>query len=295
MKPKLSPNASARAAPEFFSPLVGEAHRFFLDLAPSRRQPLIVVCGGLEHCSADYVIHRTSFPYHCIEYVVRGKGVLTLGRRRYALAPGQVFSYGPGIPHDISTESATPLVKYFVDFVGSRASALLRSCHLAGSGPARVFPADCLSSLYDELIQSGLNGGGGSARLCTKLLECLALKIATNTPPPDEQESRAFATYQRCRSHIEKHFLRLHSLAQISGECRTNREYLCRLFRRYEQQSPYQYLLRLKMSHAAIQLQQSGVLVKEAAAIVGFGDAYHFSRVFHDLLGVSPTAFRKLR
>ena len=295
MKPKPPSNPSAPAAPEFFSPQVGEAHRFFLDLDPSRRQPLSVVCGGLEHCSADYVIHRTSFPYHCIEYVVRGKGVLTLGRRSYALAPGQVFSYGPGIPHDISTEPATPLVKYFVDFVGSRSLALLKSCRLAGGGIARVFPADCLSPLYDELIQSGLQAGGGSARLCTKLLECLALKIATNTPQLKERESRAFATYQRCRSHIEKHFLRLHSLTQISGECRTNGEYLCRLFRRYEQQSPYQYLLRLKMSHAAIQLQQPGVLVKEAAAMVGFADAYHFSRVFHDLLGVSPMEFRKLR
>ena len=295
MKPLASSNAGAPAAPEFFSPLVGEAHRFFLDLDPSRRQPLTVVCGGLEHCSADYVIHRTSFPYHCIEYVVRGKGVLTLGRRSYALAPGQIFSYGPGIPHQISAEPAAPLVKYFVDFVGSQALVLLKSCRLVGGGTARVFPADCLSPLYDELIQSGLHAGSGSTRLCTKLLECLALKIATNTAPLKDVESRAFATYQRCRSHIEKHFLRLHSLAQISRECRTNGEYLCRLFRRYEQQTPYQYLLRLKISHAATLLQQSGILVKEAAALVGFADAYHFSRVFHNLLGMSPMEFRKLR
>jgi AraC-like DNA-binding protein len=295
MKPRISSNANAPVVPEFFSPQVGEAHRFFLDLDPSRRQPLTVVCGGLEHCAPDYVIRRRSFPYHCIEYVVRGKGELTLGRRTYALAPGQIFSYGPGIPHNIRTEPIAPLVKYFVDFVGSQALALLKSCRFTGGGTARVFPADCLSLLYDELIQSGLRAGSGSTRLCTKLLECLVLKIATNTAPLKEVESRAFATYQRCRGHIGRHFLRLHSLEQIAAECRTNGEYLCRLFRRYDHQSPYQCLLRLKINHAAIQLQQSDILVKEAATIVGFADAYHFSRVFHNLLGVSPVEFRKLR
>jgi AraC-like DNA-binding protein len=274
---------------------VGEAHRFFLDLTPSSRQALTVVCGGLEHCAPDYAIRRTSFPYHCIEYVVHGQGRLTLGKSSYALAPGQVFAYGPGIVHDIRTEPGTPLVKYFVDFAGRGAAALLKSCRLDGGGTARVFPADCLSALYDELIQSGLHAAEANKRLCAKLLECLVLKIAGNTAPLKEAETRAFTTYRRCRSHIERHFLRLHDLEQVAAECETNSEYICHLFRRYDHQSPYRYLLRLKMSHAAAQLQQTDMLVKQAAALVGFGDAYHFSRVFHSVLGVSPQQFRKLR
>lgn len=295
VKTQTSSTQNTAAVPAFFSTQVGEAHRFFLALDPSWRQSLTVVCGGLEHCAPDYGIRRNSFPYHCIEYVVRGQGRLTLGRCSYTLAPGQVFAYGPGIPHDIHAEPGTPLVKYFVDFAGRGAAALLKSCRLDGGGTARVFPADCLSPLYDELIQSGLHAASGNSRLCTKLLECLVLKIATNTAPLKDTETRAFSTYQRCRGHIEGHFLRLHNLAQISAECGINGEYICRLFRRYDHQSPYQYLLRLKMNHAAIQLQQTSMLIKEAALLVGFPDAYHFSRVFHSVLGLSPAEFRKLR
>jgi AraC-like DNA-binding protein len=295
VKPQPSTTRDAPVAPAFFSPQVGKAHRFFLDLDPSRRQSLTVVCGGLEHCAPDYAIRRNSFPYHCIEYVVRGQGHLALGRSTDALAPGHVFAYGPGISHEIQTEPGTPLVKYFVDFAGRGAPALLKSCGLDGGGTARVFPADCLAPLFDELIQCGLQAAAESARLCAKLLECLVLKIAANTAPLKDAGTRAFATYQRCRGHIEGHFLRLHDLEQISAECGANSEYICRLFRRYDHQSPYQYLLRLKMNHAAIQLQQTSMLVKEAAAIVGFIDAYHFSRVFHSVLGVSPAEFRKLR
>ena len=283
------------AVPEFFSPHVGKARRFYLDLDPPRRRSLTVVCGGLEYCAPDYTICRNTFPYYCIEYVLRGKGEVTLGRHTHALGAGHLFSYGPKVKHKIGTNSGDPLVKYFVDFVGSQAAELLTSCRLAVGDVARVFPADSLAPLFDELIQSGTHAVAGSTDFCAKLLECIALKAAARTAPAKSGESRAFASYQHCRVHIELHFVRLHTLEQLAAECGLNSAYLCRLFTRFDHQSPYQYLLRLKMNHAAMLLQQPGALVKDAAAAVGFGDTFHFSRVFHNVLGTSPAEFRRLR
>ena len=64
---------------------------------------------------------------------------------------------------------------------------------------------------------------------------------------------------------------------------------------RYDNQSPYQFLLRLKMNHAAELLQKSGTLVKQVAEECGFKEPFHFSRVFASVFGVSPTHFRELR
>ena len=94
-----------------------------LNLPPKTK--LVVVCGGVEHCAPDYAIGRKSFPFHSIEFVAQGSGRLKLNRSEYVLQPGSVFSYGPGIPHDISTSSHRPLVKYFIDFAGSDAVRLL--------------------------------------------------------------------------------------------------------------------------------------------------------------------------
>ena len=283
------------AVPDFFSPQVGKADRFYLDLDPPRQHPLTVVCGGLEYSAPDYSIRRDSFPYYCIEYVLRGKGAVRLGRHTHPLVAGSLFSYGPGVTHEINTDAGEPLVKFFVDFVGGQAPALLKSCRLSAGKIARVFPADSLSSLFGELIQSGLHSGAKSTRLCATLLEAIALKAAASTAPVKDADSRAFASYRHCRGHIEQHFVRLRTLEQIAAECGMNGAYLCRLFRRFDQQSPYQYLLRLKMNHAAKQLQRPGTLVRDAAAIIGFSDMFHFSRVFHNVLGASPTEFRRLR
>jgi AraC-like DNA-binding protein len=67
------------------------------------------------------------------------------------------------------------------------------------------------------------------------------------------------------------------------------------LFRRYDHQSPYQYLLRLRMNLAAEQLHQPGALVKQVAEQTGFDDPFHFSRAFKSVFGLSPDAFRRLR
>jgi AraC-like DNA-binding protein len=283
------------ADPAFFSPQVAKARRFYLDLNPRSRQGLTVICGGLEHCTADYAIHRRTFAYTSLEYVVRGRGTLRLRGRQHLLKPGSIFSYGPRVPHDIVGDPSDPLVKYFVDFVGSRARSLLTTCYPGTERVGQVFPPDCLSPLFDQMIESGGRAAGNSAALCARLLECLALKAQAATAPVERAHAPAFATYQRCKHHIEVNFLRLSSLRQIAQECQVCCDHLCRLFRRYDNLTPYQFLLRLKMNHAAAELQQPGRLVKQVAAAVGFRDEFHFSRVFRSTLGVSPAKFRTLR
>jgi AraC-like DNA-binding protein/quercetin dioxygenase-like cupin family protein len=290
MKKQKSADRGTSGAPEFFSPQVAAARRFYLDLNPPRRRPLSVVCGGV-----DYAIRRETFPFYSIEYVARGHGELRLKDHGHILQPGRLFAYGPDVPHHITGCQSDPLVKYFADFAGTDALRLLRSCRLAPGQVAQVFPPNVLAPLFNEFIQSGVQGGRHNMDLCASLLECLALKIVASQAPLEGAETLAFATYQQCRGHIEHHFLRLRTLEQIACECHANNAYLCRLFRRYDQQTPYQYLLRLKMNHAAARLQQPGLLVKQVAEEAGYGDPFHFSRVFKSVLGLSPDAFRRMR
>jgi AraC-like DNA-binding protein len=254
-----------------------------------------VISGGVEHCTPGYTIHRSTFPFYSIEYVARGSGTLKLRGKTHTLGAGTVFAYGPGVPHDIVSDPNEALVKYFVDFAGKESRDLLAACNLRPGTTAEVFPPQILAGLFDELIQSGLRFGRQNATLCSKLLECLALKIASANTPAGGAETPAFVTYQKCRGHIEQHFLKLHTLEQIAAECHADKAYLCRLFRRYGSESPYQYLSRLKMNYAAERLQQSGVLVKHVAEETGFTDPFHFSRVFRKTLGLAPKDFKRLR
>lgn len=282
----------AKTAPEFFSDKVARARRFYLSLNPPKDCRLAVVCGGLESTTPEYAIKRDSFPFYSIEYVVGGRGKVKLNGRGGSLEAGRIFSYGPEVRQEISGDPAEPLVKYFVDFAGSEALELLRSCHLAPGSMMQIYPANALQPLFDELIQTGLRAHRSSAAFCAKILECLTLKINIAKTPLEDMNTLAFRTHEECRRHIEKNFCRLRNLGQISKECHVTNGYLCRLFSRYEQQSPYTYLLRLKMNYAAELLQKGNILVKQVAEQVGFENEFLFSRRFKYVFGVSPKAFR---
>ncbi len=291
-KPIIQPEGSA---PEFFSAQVSEARRFFLDLAPNAEVPLAVVCGGCERCAPEYLVRRRTFPYYSIEFVASGRGLLRMQGKEYELEPGRLFLYGPGLPHEISTLPSAPMVKYFVDFTGQQALPLLAECGLRMGQVVHVFADNEVQAVFEDLIRSGLRVTGLSSRLCLKLLEVLILKIAESLSPWEGRETQAFVTYRHCRQFIQENCRRLRSLDQVASECHLNGAYLCRLFRRYDHQTPYQYLLRLRLNLAAEVLQRPGSMVKQAAEEAGFSDPFHFSRAFKSAFGLSPAAFQKLR
>jgi AraC-like DNA-binding protein len=281
--------------PDFFSTQVSQARCFYLNLKPSTKNKLVVVCGGVEHCVADYAIDREYFPFYSIEFVFQGSGHLKLNHSEYVLEAGSVFSYGFDVPHHISTNSPDRLIKYFIDFAGYGSIGLLRSASLKPGSLTHVFPAAEIQPLFEELIRNGQRGTPRSPDICGRLLEALVLKISDARAPLPGSNTLAFSTYQLCRNHIDRHFLRLRSLGQIASECRVDRAYLCRLFQKYDHQSPYHLLTRLKMSHAAERLQSPGTLVKQIAEETGFANPFHFSRVFKSVFGTSPRSLVRIR
>ena len=296
MRPKSHSGAVAKASsdlPEFFSRQIAEARRFYMNLNPPRAHPLSAVCGGREHCQPDYEIHRSGFDYWGIEFVAQGEGTLRLAGKDHALTPGTLFSYGPGIPQDITTDSAQTMVKYFINFADEKGEALLREC---GPVPGEVVhtsaPGEILS-IFDDLIRCGLKQTRFQSRIEELLVEYLIVKIGESSIPHGAVHFPAFANYRRCHQVIEDGWFHLHSLNEIAAECHIDPAYLCRLFKRFDHLSPYQYLLRLKMNHAASLLNTPGATVQQVSDVLEFTDVFHFSRVFKKIMGVTPAKFAR--
>lgn len=278
----------------FLSTQVSEAHRFFLNLTPRATARLEVVCGGVERCRPDYVIQRTSFPYTALEFVAQGEGELKLRGRRFRLRPGMAFAYGPRVPHTIRTSAESPMLKYYVDFVGREGDRLLAEGPLGRWEPVQVSSPNELTELFESLERNGAAENPLTGRLCATLVTLILLKITERAIDYGAAESRALPTYERARRHLEAHYEQLKTVEEIARACHVNAAYLCRLFQRFDHRSPYRLLLRLKMNRAAALLLDGGLMVKEVAARLNFADPYHFSRVFKRVYGVSPDRFVKL-
>lgn len=275
----------------FFSLQISEARRFYRDLAPRPGARMAVVSGGCEHCAPDYRIDRPGFRYYSVEFVAGGAGELSLCGVTHRLTPGTVFSYGPRIAHTIVTDPRRPMTKYFVDFSGRAALGLLRRHGLAPGSIVQTSAAADVLAAFENLVRGGLSDSPRATRICELGLELLLLRIADSAVAYGDAGSAAFATYERCRRYIESNWANLSGLGQVARECHLDAAYLCRLFARFDHQTPYRFLLRMKMDHAAGELRRPGAMVKTVAADMGFPDAFQFSRNFKRVFGISPAQF----
>lgn len=64
------------------------------------------------------------------------------------------------------------------------------------------------------------------------------------------------------------------------------------LFKKEMGTSPQEYSRQYRINEACVLLHHSDKTIDEVAAETGFCDRYHFSRVFRDIIGDSPGAFR---
>ena len=282
-------------APDFISRQVEDARLFFLDLSPRCGRGLRVVCGGCERCTPSYQIRRETFPFLAIEFVAAGTGRLELAGKRVPLRPGLVFAYGPGIPHRIVADRKSPPLKYFVDFAGGEAERLLADASFLPGAIAHVRQPEEIRWMFECLLRHGTQHSARSALLCAALVRALVLCAADTALPPGTASQRAFSTYERVRSVLERQDDAAHGLGQLAREAGLEKSYLCRLFRRFSGESPYAFLTRRRMARAAERLRTSHALVKEVAEEAGFSDPYHFSRVFKRIYGLSPESFRQYR
>jgi AraC-like DNA-binding protein len=180
------------------------------------------------------------------------------------------------------------MLKYFLCLSGRTAPKLLASAGVPCGQLCRLLPHVELRGLFDDLIREGGHHGPRTAEICTLMFKLLVLKMARAVEHGGAADDPARESFLRCKALIDAQADRLSTLQEVAALVKLDTSSVCRLFRRYVDTSPYQYLLRRKMNMAAEFLLEQRVLVKEAAFRVGFPDPYHFSRCFKACHGVSP-------
>ena len=86
--------------------------------------------------------------------------------------------------------------------------------------------------------------------------------------------------------------LTLEALASESGYSPIH---FSRMFRAATGQTPHNYVLHLRVARARQLLQEPSVSLTEIALECGFSSHSHLTRVFHQFVGMTPSAYRRSR
>jgi AraC family transcriptional regulator len=120
-----------------------------------------------------------------------------------------------------------------------------------------------------------------------------ALRLVADRPqparPPSARDARRMIEAVRL---IERRYAESLPLAELAAACGMTRYHFLRVFRQVIGVTPHQYVLRIRLRHAALGLRRGAVSIAALAFELGFGDLSTFNAAFKRSFGVSPRAYR---
>lgn len=92
---------------------------------------------------------------------------------------------------------------------------------------------------------------------------------------------------------IQSHYAEKITLNDISAQINICNSECCRLFKKYMQQSLFDYLLYYRIEKSLPLLKENRLSITEIAEQTGFSTPGYFSRVFHNQMHCTPSQYRK--
>ncbi|MEM1212091.1 MAG: AraC family transcriptional regulator [Planctomycetota bacterium] len=237
--------------------------------------------------------------------VTGGTGWLTVGRSRYRLRPGRVYTVPSGSVHGGDSDPRRPLEKWFVHFRGMTAGSvsLLRvapppGC-VAGATARKV--TGLMERMQGEWQDRPHAYGMAMNALLGEAVLALYRAPARDRRPPDEvaepavkplaSDAQHDAVKQVLAAVLEGYPGPL-DLPTLAAGVGWTPGHLSRVFHRLTGVTPRRYIESVRLNRAREQLTASDAPIAEIAYTVGYDDPGYFSRAFQRSVGVSPTAYR---
>jgi len=123
--------------------------------------------------------------------------------------------------------------------------------------------------------------------LCLELLASMADK-----PAPREKQPPAWL--QVAREFLNDSYTEPLRIDEMAAEAAVHPVHLVRAFRQYYSCTPGEYVRRRRIERAAGLLVGSDQPIADVAALAGFADQSHFSKLFRKYRGMSPAEYRRL-
>lgn len=230
---------------------------------------------------------------HVLIYCVEGAGWYQLGDSKYQVSANQFFILPPGLPHVYGADDKQPWTIYWIHFTGDHAAVYSQDSFV----PQEISPSVNSrmrerNTVFEEIFNTiEKSYDRESLRYASSLLHYYLatmryLRLYRQNEKVDWGFKEAVTHYMV--ENMEKK-ITLQELADYMGY---SQSYLSQRFKLEFGESPLNYLNRLRIDNACRLLKETPLKVNHICHKVGISDAYYFSRLFHQLVGMSPREYR---
>lgn len=103
---------------------------------------------------------------------------------------------------------------------------------------------------------------------------------------------RASKIAQDAKRIIDAGYMKEISVEEIADQFQISVTYFNRIFKQFYEVTGKEYIINVRVEKAKEYLKNPNVSIKEAGAMVGYGDSNYFSRIFKKKTGLTPIEYR---
>lgn len=279
-------------------PLPAGGSRFILPVALRRAlQEHPLSCDLYPGAAGFYPLDSRRYPCPAspsflIYYCVGGEMSLCAATGTWPVASGDLVLVPPHLTHVTDASGAAPCSYFWVSYFGDLSSAYTRFInaqdlvvHL-GLHPGLVAQFEQLCSLRTSnfTIDTFVNGASRLKVLLTNISLVLSQKANRN---------RGRIDLDRIRKFMAERLGRPLNLQELADHANLSAYHFARTFKKLTGQSPMHYFTQLRLQKACHLLDTTQQPISRIATAVGYSDPQYFSRIFRQIIGMSPRAYRR--
>lgn len=256
--------------------------------------------------------HEDEADYHChdhieVAYVLSGTGKYRIEDEIVDISEGDFIVFNAGVHHQalFLKEAEIPTTEFFVGFWQIQFPGYPENyfpvpgggyiIHTKGELRQKLFRI-CASMEAEKAARRA----GRYYMMKSYLMQMLILIVREQSGPEPVAGTIAFESVNKkylvdkLVGYLEDHYNEKISLDQIAENMYLSPFYISKIFKSETGDTPIRHLINIRLEKAKQLLETGyGGSVQEVAAMVGYDDAYHFSKLFKKRYNITPTQAKK--
>lgn len=250
---------------------------------------------GWHECNDKYIANRRAngSVNSTIILTISGNGILEAYGKTFELGAGDIFVLPPHTPHAYYTKKDCLWEFYWLHTVDNHATNFVNKIVEDNETVFEYNDIGWLKDNIEKLIAFRDTAFEDHAVEQSKIVSDILHSLLTYKTKNNYDNKRAKDLLDKARYYIERHYAEDITTKNICNELFISQTHLIRLFRKYLETTPYQYLESYRIAKATSLLAHTAQSISDIAESVGYKSSSNFISQFKKHKKITPQQYRK--
>ncbi|HKG05332.1 MAG TPA: AraC family transcriptional regulator [Pedobacter sp.] len=259
---------------------------------PLIRNFYLTAIGHYPKASNHYIERKTGSNQYILIYCTEGRGSIHVNEVRYDLLPNTYFIIPKHVQHTYHSNESNPWSIHWAHFTGEVAERIYERFLNDGAPVVHDIPYDENRIKLFEQIYSIVEHSFQEKEMeimSVSLLHFVSSMVYYKEANPAIYNKDAISnSILFMKQNINEKF----GIEELAQQQNISVSHYSRSFKRKTGVSPINYFNQLKIHKSCQYLYFTDRNIKEIGAELGFDDQYYFSRLFRNVMGMSPSKYK---